>query len=254
MEEEKLVAMSQDHLLGQRLSLYQRQDGHRFGIDAVLLAAGVSAYQGDKVLEVGCGVGAALFCLGTRVPGLWLTGVERESSLVTLARKNAFKNGFGDTSSLLQGDIFDKSLDLEPQSFDHVMTNPPFIEGNQTLSQSALKARAYHADEGKCLKDWVRACLKYTKPRGTFSLIHRADHLDKLIQGLTGRVGDLKILPLASKQGRAPKRVIVTGRKGVNNPCTLLFPLLVHEQDGTYTDQAREILEKGQGLFDGSLS
>ena len=240
--------ISHDYLLGKKLKLSQPLEGHRFGIDAVWLAAAVSPRQGESVLEVGCGVGAALFCLGWRLPQVCLTGLEREPLLVHVAQENARHNGFSKKICFVQGDVFHKKLALVPQSFDHVITNPPFIEAGQTRSQSPLKARAYHSEEDKELKDWLRACLKYLKPRGTLTVIHRADRLDHLLQGLKGRVGDLKILPITSKAGQVAKRILITGRKDVGNPCILFPPFLVHEKEGLYTPEAAKILEEGKGF------
>ncbi|HEX2216507.1 MAG TPA: methyltransferase, partial [Xanthobacteraceae bacterium] len=48
-----------DAVLGGRLRLMQPKRGHRFGHDAVLLAAATPAAPGDRVVEFGAGVGAA---------------------------------------------------------------------------------------------------------------------------------------------------------------------------------------------------
>lgn len=247
-KEKKVLKISQDYLLGKKLKLSQPLEGHRFGSDAVWLASAIWLKEGACVLEVGCGVGAALFCLGWRFPELSLTGVEREKTLLDIADENAKKNGFATRTRFIQGDIFERKLPLVPQSFDAVMVNPPFMEAGQTRSSSALKARAYHSDKGKKLQDWLWVSLKYLKPRGTFTVIHRADRMDHLLQGLKGRVGDLKILPIVSKEGQVAKRILLSGRKGVHNPCTLMSPLVVHERSGGYTPEAIQILEHGQGL------
>jgi hypothetical protein len=86
---------TQDAFLGGRVQLLQPRKGYRAGLDPVLLAASVPAQAGDTVLELGCGVGAALFCLAARVPGLTLTGVELQADYADLARQNADLNGTG---------------------------------------------------------------------------------------------------------------------------------------------------------------
>ncbi|MFO7806744.1 MAG: methyltransferase, partial [Paracoccaceae bacterium] len=72
-----MSALTQDAFLGGQLYLWQpRRGGYRAGVDPVLLAASVPAQAGETVLELGCGVGAAMLCLHARVKGLQLTGVE----------------------------------------------------------------------------------------------------------------------------------------------------------------------------------
>ena len=70
------------------MALWQPVRGFRSGSDAVLLAASVPARAGEAVLDLGCGVGVAMYCLGSRVPGVRLTGVERNAEAAGLARRN----------------------------------------------------------------------------------------------------------------------------------------------------------------------
>ena len=70
----------QDAFLGGRLRLWQPVRGYRAGGDPVLLAASVPAQAGQAVLDVGCGVGTAALCLSARVPGVAVTGLERQET------------------------------------------------------------------------------------------------------------------------------------------------------------------------------
>ena len=63
-----------DLTLGGRVRLRQPAEGYRVAVDPVLLAAAVPAGPGSRVLDLGCGVGAAALCLLTRVPEAEVTG------------------------------------------------------------------------------------------------------------------------------------------------------------------------------------
>ena len=76
-----------DGFLGGQLRLAQPKTGYRAGIDPVLLAAACPAQSGQEVLELGCGVGVASLCLGRRVPGLALNGVEILGEYAQIARE-----------------------------------------------------------------------------------------------------------------------------------------------------------------------
>ena len=52
--------LTEDAFLDGRVRLLQPRKGYRAATDPVLLAAAVAAKPGDKVLDIGCGAGAAL--------------------------------------------------------------------------------------------------------------------------------------------------------------------------------------------------
>ena len=81
--------------LGGQLQVWQPRQGYRAGVDPVLLAASVPARAGDTVLELGCGAGVASLCLGRRIDGLHLTGLELQPAYADLARRNAAENRIG---------------------------------------------------------------------------------------------------------------------------------------------------------------
>src|SRR5688500_9387704 len=89
-------ATTEDAILGGRLVLRQPRRGHRFGHDAILLAAAVDAAPGSVAVEFGAGVGAAGLALAQRVPRLAVVLVEVDAALADLARANAARNNLAD--------------------------------------------------------------------------------------------------------------------------------------------------------------
>src|ERR1700741_1966998 len=85
--------VTEDAVLGGRLRLRQPRRGHRVGHDAILLAAACPARTGDKVVDLGAGIGAAGLALAARVPGTTVTLVEVEPTLAALADENVRRNG-----------------------------------------------------------------------------------------------------------------------------------------------------------------
>src|SRR3974377_1616880 len=86
--------LTADAVLDGRLRLLQPRRGHRFGHDAILLAAATPARSGDRIADLGAGVGAAGLALASRVPGTRVTLVEIDARLAALAQENAGRNGF----------------------------------------------------------------------------------------------------------------------------------------------------------------
>ena len=85
--------LTDDAALGGRLRLLQPRRGHRFGHDAILLAAATPARTGDRIADLGAGVGTAGLALAARVDGARVTLVEIDARLAALAAENAARNG-----------------------------------------------------------------------------------------------------------------------------------------------------------------
>ena len=114
-------------MLGGKVRLLQPKEGYRAGTDPVVLAAAVAAQPGQSVLELGCGAGPGLCCLGARVPGLRLRGLELQPGYAALARRNLAHNGL--EGEIWTGNLSDPPPDLKAQNFDHVFANTKFYCG-----------------------------------------------------------------------------------------------------------------------------
>lgn len=250
--------MTDDALLDGRVRVSQPKYSYRVGIDPVLLAAAAPAKRGDHVLDLGAGVGAAALCLAARIDGASVVGLEIEANLVTLATDNAKRNGYGDRVSFLQGDILDPPPALAAGRFDHAIINPPFLRAG-VGRQSPYPGKSRATVEGQAhLSDWLNAAVRSLRPGGTVTVVHRADRLDAIVNAMAGRndstrpaqgsFGELTVFPLWPGHGRAARRIIVAGRKGSRGPSRLVAGLVLHEDDGSFTDEAQAVLRHGGGI------
>ena len=83
-------------VLGGRLKLHQPAEGYRAAIDPVLLAASVPCRAGEKILDLGTGIGTAALCLLARTSGVKMVGIDIQDDLIGLAIKNAGLNDLQD--------------------------------------------------------------------------------------------------------------------------------------------------------------
>jgi tRNA1(Val) A37 N6-methylase TrmN6 len=239
---------SDDALLGGRVQFRQPVDGYRVAIDPVLLAAAVPAGPMDRVLDIGCGVGAASLCLAARVPDCAIVGLELQPAMARLAAENAARNAIAARMTVVEGDLLQPPRQLEPGSFTQVMANPPFLEAARA-SASPVAAKATASVEGDAtLADWLSFALAMLRDKGGLTLIHRADRLGDILAALAGRAGGVVVVPLWPGEGKPAKRVLIHARKGIAAPLTLAAGLVLHRADGRNTDAAEAILRHGASL------
>lgn len=244
-------ALTCDGFLGGALRVWQPKAGYRAAMDPVLLAAAVPARAGETVLELGCGAGVASLCLGHRVPGIELTGIERQADYADLARRNASENGL--TFDVTEGDIARMPAALRALTFDHVIANPPYFpKGGGTPARDGGREAAQRED--LALAEWLRIGLKRLRPGGWLTVIQAADRLPDLLAGLGPGAGSTVVLPIVPRDGRPAGRVILQTRKGGRAAFRLLAPLVIHSgaehlKDGDdQTPEARVILRDGSAL------
>jgi len=241
-------SFTEDRLLGGRIRIKQPAIGYRVAIDPIFLAAAVPAEPHQLVLDVGCGVGAAMLCLAARVPHSRLVGLEMQRDLVRLAGDNVILNGLEARASVMIGDLLHPPPRLSPGAFDHVMANPPYGERGHAKLPATNNKSAATIEGDADLADWVRFSLAMVRSSGTVTFIHRADRLDALLGHIAGRAGEVVVFPVWPRQGKPASRILVRVRKQVAAPARLSPGLVLHEADGSFTATADGVLREGRGL------
>jgi tRNA1(Val) A37 N6-methylase TrmN6 len=242
--------LSDDAILGGRMRLLQPRRGHRFGHDAILLAAAVPAQAGNRGVELGAGVGAAGLALAARVAGLSLTLVDVDPALTALANENARRNGLAERVTARCLDIAASpetfaAAGLAPASFDLVLTNPPFNNPARHNASPDLTRRTAHV--GSSLTSWIEIAARLLRHLGSLTLIFRADGLADVVTLLQADFGSITVVPVYPKPTSAAIRIIVGAIKGGRGPFTLRPGLLLNDDRGP-TSAAEAILRDGVTL------
>ncbi len=218
----------------------QPNSGYSAGTDTVLLASSLKAKNGDAILELGTGSGAALLMANAKLSNCYFTGLESSADMLALAKVNTAAQ---DNIKIIEGDVgaVPKRWHLK---FDQVFANPPYFDEASAVRMSKDKAPAFVAGGAK-LQHWIAAMLITLRPRGTGTLIYRADGLEWILANIAGLAGDIRMLPVHSFKDEPAKRVIVQFRKGVKSKSSILPALVLHERGSSekFTRQAEDIIK-----------
>ena len=243
---EAAADITEDAFLGGQLRLKQKRSGHRAGHDAILLAAATQARAGDRVVDLGTGIGTAGLALARRVAGIRLSLVEIDPELAELARANAAGNAIAAEIIVLDVTADAQAFaahGLVPDSVDVVLMNPPFNDSARHRGSPDQKRHSAHVATEETLQAWVHAARRILRSDGALTLIWRADGIAEVLAALSRGFGSLSILPVHGEAGRPAIRVLVRAVKGGRAPTRLLPGLMLNDESIVPTKEVRDILE-----------
>jgi len=242
--------ITEDAILGGRLRIRQPARGYRVNVDTLLLAAAVPETDG-RVVELGCGVGAAILAVAKRLgvthPEARFVGVERDTTYAALAQENVALNALGANVEIINDDALSLSSDIG--TFDAVFFNPPYDQPGEGRDPSPERRGAYVADAP--LERWIKVWSNRLRADATLTLIQRAQRLPEILSALEGRLGGVRVYPIRPYANAGARRIIVQARKGSRAPLSLLMGLDLHADVNAgdkYTPEAEAIL-RGEALI-----
>lgn len=229
-----------DALFGGRVKLLQPKGGHRAGTDAVLLALAAPERRAARFLDIGAGTGAVGLMAATRNPHWHGVLLESEEQLAALAARNIDLNGLEAQLTAQCCDLFAKPKLPDALQVDLILTNPPFFQaGFVRVSPDDAKAKAHvFLQPHHTLEGWVASALRYLASAGDFVMIVPPACLPRVMPVLSAKLGGLCLMPVQPKAGKSATRLLLRGIKGSKAPLTLAPPLIVHDDNGTFTPQA----------------
>ena len=242
---------TEDAFLGGRLRLRQPRSGHRAGHDAMLLAATTPARSGDRVVDLGAGVGAAGLAVARRVAGIELVLVEIDAGLAELARGNAAANAVPADVIVLDvtsaADVF-AAAGLSPDSVDVVLMNPPFNDPARHRASPDKAREIALVSTAAALERWILAARRILKSGGALTLIWRADGLVEVLSALGRGFGSLELLPVHAEATVPAIRVLIRATKGGKAPLQMHAALVLNDESALPNKQVQDVLA-GKGVL-----
>ncbi len=216
-----------------------RNEGHRSGIDAMLLASLVTSERAISVADLGSGAGAAGLAVASRLAQARILLIEKFPVMADYARRSIGlpENAFlADRVKVVEADVTlmgkaRVAAGLEDEVHDHVIMNPPFNHAGDRKTPDNLKAEAHALTEG-LFEAWLKTAGAIMKPGGQLSLIARPQSIADILVACGRRFGGIEITPVHPRPDEDAIRILVTGVKGSKARLLFRSPLVVHGADG----------------------
>ena len=230
----------EDYLPGCGFIIYQDPAEFTFTTDSVFLAHFPHLANKAKVLELGCGTGAVSFYLAAR-GAAEVTGLDVNPRMVELFNRSAEANGIGSRVRALEWDIKEIKSFCPTESFDLVVANPPYRNSGR---ERTIGTSACH-EKTAVLEDFFAAACYALHSRGRFALVQLPERF-------------MEAMELAIKYNLQPKKLqwihasvdkpawifLLEMVKNGSYGLEVLPPLIMYNEDGSLTEQAKSQMEK----------
>jgi len=219
--------------------LYQPTTGYCYNSDSIFLYDFISDFKPKgKLLDVGCGVGIISLLL-SRDFHLNTSIIDKQESMLSYAKHNYYLNNLEVQSYL--GDFLEVNLS---KRYDYIISNPPFYDERVKQSENIHLNIARYAQHLP-IDAFIKRVKSLLKPRGYFIFCYDAKQIDVLLFTLkTYKIMPEKIGFVHSKIDRESKLVIISARNNSKSMTKVLPPLIVFDENNTYTKKAQEAFDK----------
>jgi tRNA1Val (adenine37-N6)-methyltransferase len=232
-----------DTLLRGRLAIFQGAKGYRVSLDSILLARFVTVGSAKRVLDLGCGNGAIALMLAALHPAARISGIEIQRQMVERAHRSVSWNQFDQRVEVRQGDVCVIETHFEPESFDLVVSNPPYrAPRSGRVNPDVEKQIARHEVQGR-LMDFLRAAAYVLRKDGIFAAVFPAPRSIDLLAGMREKGIEPKRLRWVHAEAGDPAALaLVEGVKGGGVELRVMPPLFIYTKERKYTSELIAIL------------
>lgn len=235
-----------DNLELKGLKIIQNKEGFCFGIDSVLLSDFAKDMKKEaKVLDLGTGTGIIPILLCGKTNLKKVIGVEIQEEVAEMAKRSILLNHLEERFEIVNKNILDLNELYEKQTFDVIVTNPPYKKKNTGIINENEKKIISRHELTANLEDFIKIARDLLKDKGEFYMVHRPERLVDILSLMRTYKIEPKILRLVySSKNKEPKLILIKGIKNANPFLKLEKNLYIYEEDGKYTEEILKIYNK----------
>lgn len=232
------------------MKIIQNKNGFCFGIDSVLLSDFAKEIKnGAKCVDLGTGTGilGILLCAKTNLSQI--IGIEIQKEVAEMANRSIILNNLENKFKIININLKEiknnKINYLEKNSFDYIITNPPYKKLNTgKINENEKKLISRHEITAS-LDDFIEVANYLLKDKGTIFMVHRPERLADILEKMRKEKIEPKEIKLVyPKVNEEPNLILIKGVKNAKPFLKINKPLYIYNEDGSYTDEILKIYNK----------
>lgn len=224
----------------------QTEESFKLSTDSVLLADFANMKRAKSCLDLGSGAGVLCVLLAAKNTDSMITGIELQPDFAELSRKNLSENGMDARAEILTADLREHRKLVKAQSFDLVVSNPPYFAENSGLS-APTSHRAQAREEKSCTLEDICAAAKWAlRWGGSLALVQRPERLSEIFCAMTeAGIEPKRLRTISYSAFKAPSLVLVEGKRGGKKGLKIEAPLILTGSGGSDSDEVQRIYKRG---------
>lgn len=235
-----------DDLEFKGLKIIQDKKGFCFGIDSVLLSDFAKNLKKDsKVIDLGTGTGIINILLSGKTDASSFVGVEIQQDVAEMAERSIKLNYLEDKIKIINENITKLKNIYKPNSFDVVVTNPPYKKINTGVINNENKKIISRHEITASLQDFIHISSYLLKDYGEFYMVHRPERLVDIFSIMRLEKIEPKLIKFVyPNKNKKTNLVLIKGIKRENPFLEFDKNLYIYNDDGTYTEEILKIYNK----------
>lgn len=230
-----------DDLQIKRYKIIQNTERFCFGIDAVLLSTFSKVKYKDKVMDLCSGNGIIPLLIEAKYCPHTIHAVEIQEDNVEMAARSIKLNSLNEKIKVYCSDLNSMPEEIENGSYQVVTVNPPYMIADHGI-KNEVNSKTVARHEVMCtLEDVVEKSSKLLNDKGRFYMVHKPFRLAEIFAVMMKyNIEPKRMKMVQSYVDKEPSMVLIEGIKGAKSRITVEPPLIIYNQDGSYTSEVLE--------------
>lgn len=232
-----------DLLWDGELKIFQDTEKFKFSIDSILLANFVTLNKSiNKILDIGTGNAPIPLMLTKRIDAK-IDGVEIQKESFDLGIESIRYNDLDNQINLIHGDIKELYKNMENNSYDTIVSNPPYFKSNTKIPVNEGKRLARN-EQTLSIKDIFIIAKKLLKDGGNIAIVIDTERLVEVIELMKENSIEPKRLQFVyPKNTKNSKIMLIEGTKNGNTGIKVLNPIYIQDEENNYTKYIENLLK-----------